>query len=194
MLPVVVLVGFNAIVPLMTVVNYSVQETFGNNRFFLAGVEWFEEVAALGPLLRRALRRQLLFTAHRAADRDAARHGDRPRDAAPGPWVSACLVLMSLPLLIPWNVVGAIWNIFALPDIGLLGWALNAIGIDYNYTRQPSPPGSPSSLMDVWHWTSLVALLCYAGLSLDPRRLLPGGQDRRRLGRGRSSATSSCRR
>ena len=36
-----------------------------------------------------------------------------------GPWVSVCLILMALPLLIPWNVVGAMWNIFALPDIGL---------------------------------------------------------------------------
>ena len=33
-LPVVLLVAFNAIIPLMTVVNYSVQETFGNNVFF----------------------------------------------------------------------------------------------------------------------------------------------------------------
>ena len=32
-LPVLVLVAFNAIIPLMTVVNYSVQETFGNNVF-----------------------------------------------------------------------------------------------------------------------------------------------------------------
>ena len=31
-------------------------------------------------------------------------------------------------MLIPWNVVGAMWNIFALPDIGLLGRAVNALG------------------------------------------------------------------
>ena len=36
-LPVVVLVAFNAIIPLMTVVNYSVQETFGDNVFFWSG-------------------------------------------------------------------------------------------------------------------------------------------------------------
>ena len=28
--------------------------------------------------------------------------------------------------------------------------------------------------MDVWHWTPLVALLCYAGPARDSRRLLPG--------------------
>ena len=36
-LPVVILVAFNALIPMMTVVNYSVQETFGNNVFFWEG-------------------------------------------------------------------------------------------------------------------------------------------------------------
>ena len=71
---------------------------------------------------------------------------------------------MSLPLLIPWNVVGAIWNIFALPDIGLLGRTLNAIGIEYNFTRHPGDAWFTVIIMDVWHWTSLVVLLAYAGL------------------------------
>ena len=49
-LPVVLLVAFNALIPLMTVVNYSVQETFGDNVFFWEGVKWFEQVLPnLGP-------------------------------------------------------------------------------------------------------------------------------------------------
>ncbi|KAB2868843.1 MAG: sugar ABC transporter permease, partial [Bauldia sp.] len=43
-LPVVALVAFNAIIPLMTVVNFSVQETVGDNVFFWAGLRWFEDV------------------------------------------------------------------------------------------------------------------------------------------------------
>ena len=79
--------------------------------------------------------------------------------------VSFCLVLMSIPLLIPWNVVGAMWNIFALPDIGLLGYGINNwLNIDYNFTQQPVSAWFTCILMDVWHWTSLVVLLCYAGL------------------------------
>jgi glycerol transport system permease protein len=85
-----------------------------------------------------------------------------------GPWVPVCLVLMALPLLIPWNVVGAMWNIMALPDIGLLGRGINALGIEYNYTRQPLAAWFTIVLMDVWHWTSLVVLLCYAGLVAIP--------------------------
>ena len=41
-LPVVLLVAFSAIIPLMTVVNYSVQESFGENEFF---AHPFEQVA-----------------------------------------------------------------------------------------------------------------------------------------------------
>ncbi len=85
-----------------------------------------------------------------------------------GPMVAVCLVLMALPLLIPWNVVGAIWNIFALPQIGLLGRTLNGLGMDYNYTRHPFDAWMTLILMDVWHWTSLVVLLAYAGLIAIP--------------------------
>jgi glycerol transport system permease protein len=78
--------------------------------------------------------------------------------------VPVCLVLMALPLLIPWNVVGTIWQVFGRVDIGLLGHGLEAIGIDYNYVRDPVDAWITVVLMDVWHWTSLVVLLCYAGL------------------------------
>ena len=162
-IPVVLLGAFNALVPLMTVVNYSVQETFGNNQFFWHGLGWFEDVLR-SDRFHAALGRQLLFTAIILVIEiplGVAIALTMPRS---GPWVSVCLVLMALPLLIPWNVVGAMWNIFALPDIGLLGYGLNAIGIDYNMTQNPVAAWFTMVLMDVWHWTSLVVLLAYAGL------------------------------
>ena len=82
-----------------------------------------------------------------------------------GFWVPVCLVTMALPMLIPWNVVGAMWNIFTLPDIGLLGYFLNhTLGIDYDMTQNPFAAWVTIITMDVWHWTSLVVLLSYAGL------------------------------
>ena len=162
-LPVVALVAFNAIIPLMTVVNYSVQETFGDNVFFWEGVRWYQEVLE-SERFHASLGRQLIFTGIILAIEiplGVAIALTMPRK---GPWVSVCLVLMALPLLIPWNVVGAIWNIFALPDIGLLGRTINAMGIDYNYTQDPMAAWVTVVMMDVWHWTSLVVLLAYAGL------------------------------
>ena len=162
-LPVVVLVAFNAVIPLMTVVNYSVQETFGDNTFFWSGVTWFEQVLR-DERFHGALLRQLFFTFTILIIEVPLGIAIALAMPRRGPWVSVCLVLMALPLLIPWNVVGAMWNIMALPDIGLLGHTLNALGIDYNYTRQPVSAWVTLIAMDVWHWTSLVVLLCYAGL------------------------------
>ncbi|MBM3583873.1 MAG: sugar ABC transporter permease [Alphaproteobacteria bacterium] len=166
-LPVVALVAFNAVIPLMTVVNFSVQETFGDNVFFWAGVRWFEEVLR-SERFHAALLRQLLYTGIILAIEIPLGLAIALAMPRRGPWVSVCLVFMALPLLIPWNVVGSMWNILALPDIGLLGRSLNAIGLEYNYTRQPFAAWFTMVLMDVWHWTSLVVLLCYAGLRSIP--------------------------
>ena len=164
-LPVVGLVAFNAVIPLMTVVNYSVQETFGSNVFFFEGVKWFQNLLA-SERFHASLTRQLLFTAIILAIEVPLGVAIALAMLRKGPWLSVCLVLMALPLLIPWNVVGAMWNIFALPDIGLLSKALGSL--DYNYTQQPIAAWATLIAMDVWHWTSLVVLLAFAGLTSIP--------------------------
>lgn len=166
-LPVVLLVAFNAVIPLMTVVNYSVQETFGDNVFFWEGIKWYQQVLH-SERFHAALLRQLAFTSIILVIEIPLGVAIALAMPVRGPWVSVCLVLMALPLLIPWNVVGAMWNIFALPDIGLLGRTINALGIDYNFTQQPAAAWFTTILMDVWHWTSLVVLLAYAGLCSIP--------------------------
>jgi len=166
-IPVVLLVAFNALIPLMTVVNYSVQETFGNNVFFWEGVKWFEQVLN-SSRFHESFLRQLIFTGTILLIEIPLGIAVALSMPKKGPWVSVCLVLMALPLLIPWNVVGAMWNIFALPDIGLLGRSINAMGIDYNFTQQPLAAWITTIAMDVWHWTSLVVLLAYAGLCSIP--------------------------
>jgi len=166
-LPVVLLVAFNAVIPLMTVVNYSVQETFGDNVFFFEGVKWFREVLHSNRF-HQALLRQLFFTGLVLVIQVPLGVAIALAMPRRGPWVPVNLVLMAMPLLIPWNVVGAMWNLLALPEIGLVGKGLNAMGIDYNYTRQPVAAWATLIAMDVWHWTSLVVLLAYAGLSAIP--------------------------
>ena len=166
-LPVLILVAFSAVIPLMTVVNYSVQDTFGSNVFFWTGLEWFRQMLE-DDRMWDALARQLIFSGIILAIQVPL--GILVALSMPkrGFWASFCLVVMSLPLLIPWNVVGTIWQIFGRIDIGLLGHTLAAMGIDYNYTRDPLAAWITVIVMDVWHWTSLVALLCYAGLQAIP--------------------------
>ena len=166
-LPVLVLVAFSALVPLMTVVNYSVQDTFGNNQFYWVGLEWFEEMLN-SERLHNALGRQFLFTGIILAIEVPLGIAVALCMPKRGVWSAICLVLMALPLLIPWNVVGTIWQIFGRVDIGLLGRAITALGVDYNYTQNALDAWLTVIVMDVWHWTSLVALLCFAGLKSIP--------------------------
>ena len=162
-LPVLLLVAFSAVIPLMTVVNYSVQDTFGKNVFSWYGTDWFTETLQ-SARFHDALVRNLLFSAIILALEIPL--GILVALAMPkkGIWVPVCLVLMALPLLIPWNVVGTIWQVFGRTDIGLLGHFVAWLGIPYNYVQNTFDAWVTLIVMDVWHWTSLVVLLCYAGL------------------------------
>ena len=112
-LPVLVLVAFSAVIPLMTVVNYAFNDTFGNNAFFWAGLDWFEDQIT-SERLHNALGRQILFS------------------------------LIILAIEVPLGIV------YIYADGSLDAWITVVV-------------------MDVWHWTSLVALLCYAGLQSIPQ-------------------------
>ncbi len=162
-LPVFILVALSAIIPIMTVVNYSVQDTFGNNQFFWAGTEWFQDVLK-SERFWDALGRNLLFSMIILTIEIPLGIAIALTMPKKGIWVPVCLVLMALPLLIPWNVVGTIWQIFGRADIGLLGYSLDQLGIEYNCAGNIFDAWATIILMDVWHWTSLVVLFCYAGL------------------------------
>ncbi|HWT37735.1 MAG TPA: sugar ABC transporter permease [Paraburkholderia sp.] len=165
--PVFICVAFSAILPLMTVVNYSVQDIISPTQHVFVGTEWFRNIMT-DPDLRGALGRQIIFSACVLLFEIPLGVALALAMPASGWRASAALVVLAMPLLIPWNVVGTIWQIFGRPDIGLLGYALNRIGVEYNYTASPTDAWVTVLVMDIWHWTPLVALLCYAGLRAIP--------------------------
>jgi glycerol transport system permease protein len=166
-LPVIICVAFSAILPLMTVVNYSVQDIISPERRVYVGTEWFTKVMRDDDL-HAALWRQIQFSL--AVLLIEIPLGIMLALSMPSKgWkASAVLVIVALSLLIPWNVVGTIWQIFGRSDIGLLGAALQGLGFDYSYTGNATHAWLTVLIMDVWHWTPLVALLCYAGLRAIP--------------------------
>jgi glycerol transport system permease protein len=166
-LPMTLLVAFSAIVPLMTVVNYSVQDILGPNTKVYVGFEWFRKVLR-DPQLHAAFLRQLVFSFSVLAIELPLGLGVSLIMPRRGWAVSASLVVLALPLLIPWNVVGTIWQIFGRTDIGMGGATLVDLGLHYNYTANRVDAWLTVLVMDVWHWTPLVALLCYSGLRAIP--------------------------
>ena len=166
-LPVLVCVAFSAILPLMTVVNYSVQDIISPERRIFVGTEWFVAIMR-DEELHGALLRQITFSLAVLLIEIPLGIALALSMPAQGWKSSVVLVVVSLSLLIPWNVVGTIWQIFGRSDIGLMGAALQGLGIEYSYTGNAMHAWLTVLLMDVWHWTPLVALLGYAGLRSIP--------------------------
>ena len=75
---------------------------------------------------------------------------------------------LGLPLLIPFNVVGIIWRVFTRADLGIIPLLFESGGFKYDVALDPADAYWTVVVMDVWHWTPLVVLLCYAGLNAIP--------------------------
>ena len=171
-LPVLGFVLFSSIIPAMTVVNYSIQDTMGANNFFWNGDAWFRDLlnpsTEIGARFSDALFRTLAFSFTCLAIEvplGIAMALCLPRKG----WaIGIALVVMALPLLISFNVVGTIWQIFTRQDIGLFGAALTGLGLHYNVTQDAISAWATIVVIDVWHWTPLVILLSYAGLRRFP--------------------------
>jgi glycerol transport system permease protein len=166
-LPVLLIVAFSAVIPLMTVVNYSVQDILGPTQKVFVGAEWFRETLRDAEL-HAAFLRQIVFSCFVLLIEIPLGLALALIMPSRGLAASTALVLLGLPLLIPWNVIGTIWMIFGRGDIGLLGIGLHKLGMNYNYALNPADAWGSLLALDVWHWTPLVILLCYAGLRSIP--------------------------
>jgi glycerol transport system permease protein len=166
-LPVVVSVAFTAIVPLLMVINFSVQDIFGSVRVFV-GAEWFIDVLE-DPDIRASFWRNIFFSIQVLLIQIPLGILLGLGMPKKGVMASVALVVMALPLLIPHNVVGTIWQIFGRSDIGLGGHLMTeTLGRQYNYAQDSTDAWLTVLVMDTWHWAPLVALLVYAGLQSIP--------------------------
>jgi glycerol transport system permease protein len=165
--PVVFVVAFTAIVPLMAVANYSLQDIQGfDNRIFV-GLDFFKLVAT-DPNIQSAFMRNLWLSAQVLLIQIPLGIFIAKLMPRSGWKASAALVVVAIPLIIPWNVIGTTWQIFTRSDIGL-GGVLANVFFPYNVTASPLDAWVTVIIMDTWHWTPLVALLVYAGLRSIPQ-------------------------
>jgi glycerol transport system permease protein len=167
LLPTLIIMSLSAFIPLMTVVNYSLHYIFAGSEPEFVGMKNYVEVLH-DPNFRGALLRQFGFTL--AILLIEFPLGLLIAMAMPrkGVFSSIALVILGIPLLIPYNVVGIVWRLFTQSEIGVIPRMLSTIGYEYNVSLDSFDAMSTLILLDVWHWTPLVALLCYAGLQSIP--------------------------
>ncbi len=166
-LPALLVMGINAFIPFITVINYSVLDIFRGLPAIWVGLENYQVV--LGDnLFRGAFVRQIQFSfliLFIQIPLGVAIALALPKKG----WAStASLVALGFPLLIPYNIVGIIWRVFTRSDLGLVPLLFNTFGYEYNVATNSVDAYWTVVAMDVWHWTSLVVLLAYAGLNAIP--------------------------
>ncbi len=164
--PALIVMGLSGVLPMMFVGYYALHDTFAGNSFVWVGLTWFGQVLT-SPEFYGAAARSLGFALLVLAIQVPLGIYIALRLPPKGVLSSIYIVLMTIPLLTPSIVVGYLWKVLTLPQAGLLFEGLRWLGggLDMN---SPAVTWAVLLLMDAWHWTSLVVLLCFAGLRAIP--------------------------
>lgn len=86
---------------------------------------------------------------------------------------SAYLLIVMVPLLLSPVAVGLSWRLILHPDLGVLNWLLGLVGIPKFAWLGDVDLALPTIIaVDVWHETSILILMFYAGLSALPHEPL----------------------
>jgi glycerol transport system permease protein len=166
LLPALLVMLVSGVVPAAFVAYYSVHDTFAGNSFVWVGADWYVSVLSSREFWW-ALARSMGFAALVLLIQVPLGIYIALRMPPSGPLASLLIVLLAIPLLAPLIVVGYLWKVMSAPDIGLLPALAGLAGLGYDMNN-PVVVWATLLLMDAWHWTSLVVLLCYAGLRAIP--------------------------
>ena len=165
-LPALIVVGGSTIIPLAAIVNFSVQDVFYGNDFIWVGPKWFLQVLGSKEFYATLLRTFAFSMMVMAIEVPL---GTLIALALPrkGKLVPLYIIAIAIPLMIPWVVVGLMWSLIIHPQWGSLGALLSLINFQIDINNRLMA-WSLIVFVDVWHWTSLIILLCYSGLLAIP--------------------------
>lgn len=166
LLPALIVLMLVGLLPIGFVFFYSVHDTFGGNVFIWAGSQWFKDVLSSGAFYD-ALIRSLGFSLLVLLVQIPLGIVIALRMPKSGVLTTVIIVLISIPMLTPTIVVGYLWKAMVQPDTGLLYQSLLGLGMSLDM-NSPVWTWAVLLMMDTWHWTGLVVLLCYARLRAIP--------------------------
>jgi glycerol transport system permease protein len=166
-LPAALLLGLIGLVPLITVINYSFFEIFILDKRFWVGTEWYDEIISSGRFWssfgRSTLFSALVLTIQIPLGIAIALCIPKKKI-----WVGLALASVALPLLVPWNMIPSLWLSLLNPDTGIVGRMMVAYGWSVDWKLSALQTWAVILVMDTWHWTSLVVILCYSALTTIP--------------------------
>jgi len=167
LLPAGAVLGLVGLVPLITVVNYSFFDIFTLDSRYWVGAEWYADLIT-SPELYAALGRSLLFTALVLAIQFPLGIACALMIPQQGFAKNAMLMILAMPLVVPWNMIPGMWLGFIDPGHGMLGRVIAVAGWEFDYKFNALHTWILILLMDTWHWVGLVAILAFSGLASIP--------------------------
>ena len=148
-------------------INYSFFEIFILDARFWVGIEWYAEIISSGRFWA-SFGRSILFSILILVIQiplGVAIALCIPRGKV---WVGLTLAVIALPLLVPWNMIPSLWLSLLNPNTGILGQLFPYVGWPDDWKLSALHTWLVIIAMDVWHWTSLVVILCYSALTTIP--------------------------
>ena len=84
-------------------------------------------------------------------------------------WIKSLgLVLLAVPLVVPWNMIPSIWLSLINTETGYLGRVMAWAHLDFDYKFNALHTWVLLVVMDTWHWVGLVVILACSGLASIP--------------------------
>jgi glycerol transport system permease protein len=165
-LPALALLGLVGALPLLAVVNYGFHDIFTLSDVHWVGLRWFTDILQSESFLA-SLGRSLLFSILAIGIQVPLGIGVALLLLGYGKRAVWGLMLVALPLVVPWNMIPMFWLGLIQPETGLLGPSLAAVGFDWKFTGWHT--WVLILTVDTWHWLGLVVVLAYAGLAAIPQ-------------------------
>ena len=165
--PAVGVLGLVGLIPLITVINYSFFEIFILDSRFWIGLEWYADIIQ-SDRFWASFGRSTLFSMIILAIEIPLGIAIALCIPQRKLWVGVALAMVALPLLVPWNMIPSLWLSLLNQETGILGQFLPALGWPANWKDSIVHTWTVIVVMDVWHWTSLVVILCYSALTTIP--------------------------
>jgi glycerol transport system permease protein len=168
LVPAAAVMGFVGFLPLLTVLNFSFHDIFTLESLHWIGTEWYEQIVT-SPRFHASLGRSLLFSTLALGVQVPLGIAVALLLVRAGRTGLFMLLLVAVPLVVPWNMIPIMWLSLVNSDTGIAGQAMAWLGIGFDYKFTALHTWMLLVVMDTWHWLGLVVILAYAGLSGIPR-------------------------
>lgn len=165
LLPALSIMAFVAVIPLLTVFNFALHDIFSLDKIHWIGLDWYAEIVG-SPEFHASFLRSLLFSAIVLSIQIPLGISVALLLTRLGRTGIVVLMLVAIPLIVPWNMIPSMWLNLIDARTGLIGPFLTSWGFDYKFTAPHT--WALIVAMDTWHWLGLVVILAYAGLSAIP--------------------------